>query len=275
MWSLHRLWRDEGLTLPAFIELAATWGFAGVELLDFFYKDVPRERIEAKSALASNWVSCPIFSVSQNFAKATSNERRIELDKIRFGLDEAQFFGSSVVRVFAGDHRDDMSFDDARSWIIEGLCLASKEADERNLLLGLENHGRLAGRSDQVLDLITTVRRESGSSALGANPDFGNFLLVGDDPVLSTRALAPLATMAHIKDYEFRSESTPGETMTTSDGKHCAGCISGDGAVNLTQCFFELRQAGFDGWASIEWEASGDARECIPRCLANCRTALG
>lgn len=274
MWSLYRLWRDEELTIPGFIDLAAAWGFPGVELLDFFYKDAPRERIEAKAALDSNGIQCPIFSVSQNFAKPTASQRKTELDKIVFGLDEAAFYGASVVRVFAGDLQDGITFQDARGWIIEGLVSASLEAAKRGLVLGLENHGRLAGRSEQVIDLIETVRKESGVNSLGANPDFGNFLLVGENASAGTKAVGPYAVMAHVKDYELRAEAIEGETMTSADGNYYAGCISGEGEVNLSECFAALRHSGFDGWASIEWEAIGDARECIPRCLANCRSAL-
>lgn len=275
MWSVYRLWRDEGLTIPGFVELAASWGFSGVELLDFFYQDTPRERSETKAVLSANGIQCPIFSVSQNFAKPTLVERQAELDKIMFGLDEAAFFGAPVVRVFAGDLREGISFDEARDWIIEGLIFASVAASERGLVLGLENHGRLAGRSAQVIDLIETVRSRARVISLGANPDFGNFLLVGENAVAATKAVAPYATMAHVKDYRQMDPSDNGERMIATDGEPYVGCVSGEGEVNLMECFLALRENGFSGWASIEWEAAGDARECIPNCLANCLSALG
>src|SRR5262249_950156 len=151
-----------------FIREAKKIGADGVELLDFFYTDVPSERALALEALKETGLPCPIFSVAQNFAKKTPEEREAMLNKIKFGVDGAQHFGAKVVRVFAGDVSEGITFEQAREWIIEGLAKASEYAHANGVKLALENHGHLAGRGEQVRKIIEDVRQRCGNDALGA-----------------------------------------------------------------------------------------------------------
>src|SRR5688572_26212234 len=191
MCSYFRPWKEGRLDIPGFIHEAKRAGAEGVELLDFFYKgtgtasatvlsqeEVAPERGRALAALAEAGLPCPIFSVAQNFAKPTAEEREVQLRKILFGIREARQYGAEVVRVFAGDVAEGITFDEAREWIVNGLSQASQAAAEQGIRLALENHGTLAGRGDQVRDLIQDVRERSRTDALGANPDTGNFMLV-------------------------------------------------------------------------------------------------
>ena len=118
MWSYVRAVKEGRLDIPGFIHEAKRAGANGVELLDFFYRDVVSDRQAALLALREPGPPCPIFSISQNFAKPTEEERRSQLDKIKFGVDEAGHFGAGTVRVFAGDVAEGITFDQAREWII-------------------------------------------------------------------------------------------------------------------------------------------------------------
>ncbi|POA74774.1 sugar phosphate isomerase/epimerase, partial [Pseudomonas sp. FW305-E2] len=84
-------------------------------------------------------------------------------------------------------------------WIIDGLAEASAYAHERGIKLALENHGKLAGRGDQVAGIIADVRAQAGNDALGANPDTGNFLLVNQPSHEAIAQVAHLANMVHFK----------------------------------------------------------------------------
>lgn len=274
MYSYYRTWRNEGLTIPEFIQTAAKAGAEGVELLDFFYKDPEVERQEALAALEGTGLPCPIFSVAQNFAKKLPAEREEQLQKIRFGVDEAVFFGASVVRVFAGDVAEGITFDQAREWIVEGLSEASKYAEQNGVRLALENHGKLAGRGDQVRDLIRDVRERSGNEALGANPDTGNFLLVNQASHEAIQQVAHLAYMVHFKDFKPATEGQEGFTFDALDGKRYLGTAVGEGEVDLAACLAALKSTGFDGWLSVEYEGEEDPREAVPRSIANARRFL-
>src|SRR3954453_18297312 len=98
MWSYVHAHKLGKLDIPAFIHEAKRAGADGVELLDFFYRDVVTDRQNAMQALKETGMPSPIFSISQNFAKPPAEERRAQLEKIKFGVDEAMHYGSGVVR---------------------------------------------------------------------------------------------------------------------------------------------------------------------------------
>ena len=82
-------------------------------------------------------------------------------------------------------------------WIVDGLSAGAEYAHQNGITLALENHGKMAGRSDQVKTIIEKV----GSPGLRANLDTGNFLLVGQNPVDAANELADLIALVHLKDY--------------------------------------------------------------------------
>lgn len=287
MWSYFRTWRAGDMDIPQFIWAAKDAGADGVELLDFFYKgigsdkpivltadEVYPERVAAQAALGEAQLPCPIFSVAQNFAKSTPEEREFELGKVKFGVDEAVRYGAEVVRVFAGDVHGDLTFDQARSWIVEGLSSAAIYAHAHGVKLALENHGKLAGRGDQVRSILDDVRAASGVDALGANPDTGNFLLVNQPSHEAIRQVATRAAMVHFKDFAFAPDGHQGFAYEALDGTKYVGTAVGEGIVDLGSCVQALKDAGFDGWLSVEYEGEEDPRTAVPRSIENARRYL-
>lgn len=276
MYSYVRAVKAGTLDWPGFIHEAARLGAPGVELLDFFYTgcDISQTRAAALNALNETGLECGVFSVAQNFAKLLPEDRTLELDKVKFGVDEAVQFGAKVVRVFSGDLAPGITLEVARPWVIEGLVAAAQYADRHGVRLALENHGKLAGRSDQVADIIRDVRRESGTQALWANPDTGNFLLVDQAPEDAIQEVASLAAMVHFKDFGAPPADHSGHTFRSLDGKEFVGTIIGEGDVNLAACVQELRVAGFDGWVNLEYEAAGDPLVEVATSYANARAVL-
>lgn len=274
MWSYVRAHKDGRLDIPGFIHEAKRAGADGVELLDFFYRDSAADRQAAQQALRETGLPCPIFSISQNFAKPTEEERRAQLDKIKFGVDEAVHYGSDVVRVFAGDVSEGITFDQAREWIVEGLAEASKYADSKGKRLALENHGTLAGRGEQVKGLIDDVRALAGNEALGANPDTGNFLIVNQPSHEAIREVAQYAYMVHFKDFAPEPTGHSGFAYSTIDGRRVVGTAVGEGTVDLAKCIKALKDAGFNGWLSVEFEGEEDPLTAVRRSIENARKFL-
>jgi sugar phosphate isomerase/epimerase len=262
------------LDIPGFIREAKKAGAEGVELLEYFYKDIDRDREAALEALAETGLPCPIFSVGNNFAKIDPEERQRQLARIVFGVDEALAYGAKVVRVFAGDVAEGITYDQARGWIVEGLSEGSKYAHSKGLKLALENHGTLAGRGDQVRGIIDDVRAMSGTDVLGANPDTGNFLLVNQPSHEAIRQVAPVANMVHFKDFIAAPVDHEGWAYTALDGQKFLGTAVGEGMVALGQCIQELKDAGFNGWLSVEYEGAEDPFTAIPRSIENARKYL-
>lgn len=275
MYSYVHAVKAGKLDIAGFIHEAKRIGADGVELLDFFYKDIEAERELALAALEETGLPCAVFSVAQNFAKPDPGLREVELTKIFFGIEEALKYGSKVVRVFAGDVYDaSATLTDAREWIIEGLVAGANYAHDQGIKLALENHGKLAGRGDQVRQIILDVRDRCGHDALGANPDTGNFLLVEQPSHEAIQQVAEFAYMVHFKDFKPAPEGHTGYTYDSIQGNKFVGTAIGEGTVDLAQCIAALSAKGFDGWLNVEYEAEEDPFTGVARSIVNGRKFL-
>jgi sugar phosphate isomerase/epimerase len=269
MYSYLRAVKDGRLDIASFIHEAKRIGADGVELLDFFYKDVEADRARAQEALRETGLVCGVFSVAQNFAKSSEEERQAQAKKVYFGVDEAKKYGTDTVRVFAGDVAEGITFEDARAWIIEGLTDVANYAHANGVRLALENHGKLAGRSDQVRGIIDEVRERCGHAALGANPDTGNFQLVNQSSHEAIEDVAPYAYMVHFKDFLHKPAGWDGYTFKALDGSEFIGTVIGEGEVDLAKCVAALKKAGFDGWLNLEFEGEGDPLVDVEKSFRN------
>lgn len=276
MWSYYRTWKQGGFSIADFIHEARRVGAEGVELLDFFYGSEPFEpqAKEALAALESTGLPCGVFSVAQNFARREPGERAEELQKIRFGIEQAQVFGAKVVRVFAGDVGPGITFEEARGWIVEGLAQASIEASSAGLKLGLENHGTLAGTGDQVVGLIEEVRAISGTDTLGSNPDTGNFHLIDPPSETAVAKVAKYATMVHFKDFRHAKSDAEGFEYGPKSERF-VGTALGEGEVDLAACISELKQAGFQGWVNLEYEGEENPMSAVQRSISFAKQLVG
>lgn len=272
MWSVVSAVKAGRIDLMGFIDLAAAQGVAGVELLDFFWSDAERELPPVKARIADAGLEVAVYSLGNNFIQPEAGARRQELEDLRRGVDIALELGVDLLRVFSGNAREGVSQEQGVEWILEGLAAGAAYAESRGVTLALENHGRFAGRSDQVRDIIKQV----GSPALRVNFDTGNFLLVGQDPVEAARELAEWVVLVHLKDIRFADADESGFVFERPDGQLLTGSVVGEGLVDLAGVMAVLREAGYDGWLSLEYEGAEDPVVLgVPRSLAAARRLMG
>lgn len=272
MWSVVAAVQAGRMDLTGFIEFAAEQDVAGVELLDFFWSDAEREIPKAKEQVAAAGLEIAVYAASNNFVQPDADARRQEIADLKRNVDIALELGVDTMRVFSGDARDGVSQEQGTAWILEGLSACAAYAESRGLTLALENHGRFAGRSDQVRDIIEQI----ASPALRANLDTGNFLLVGQDPVAAARELAQYIVLVHLKDMRVADADETGHRFEIPDGTVLTGSAVGDGLVDLPAVLDLLRNAGYAGWLSLEYEGSEEPLTIgVPRSLAAARALLG
>lgn len=271
MWSVIETVRAGKIDLPGFIEFAAKQGADGVELLDYFWKDEKAEVPAAKKQIADAGLTLAVYSTSNDFFQPDASARAKEAQKIKHAIDVANQLGVNIVRVFSGNHRDDYTFEQGLGWIIDGLSDSANYAHQHGVVLALENHGLMAGRSDQVKAIIEKVN----SPGLRANLDTGNFLLVGQNPVEAAQELAPLVALVHLKDFRV---ARPDETIHVYkglDGVGLTGTVTGEGMVDLPKVISILHEASYKGWLSLEYEGGQDPITIgVPHSLAAARKLL-
>jgi sugar phosphate isomerase/epimerase len=269
MWSLHREFYAGRMDVVDFIKWAADTEVDGVELLDVFWKDLDTEGPKVLETLKECNLAVAAYAVSNNFVIPDADARSEQVKVITRGVDMAKYLNSKVVRVFAGDLTEGIAFDDARGWIIDGLRQAAAYAEEQGVTLALENHGLLAGKAAQVEGIIADV----GSPAFKATIDTGNFLLVDEEPVDAVKVLASHAGHVHFKDFRPGKEGESPSYPALS-GKRFVGTIIGEGVVDPKEVLRILKDAGYDGWLSVEFEGLEEEKHGATSSIKNLAAAL-
>jgi len=271
MWSLVAYAKAGRIDAPAFVRYAAEIGVEGVELLDVFWREAQREVPEIMAMLHESGLIVSAYAIGNDLVQPDAQERARQVQRIRDGVDMAQQLGTPLLRVFSGSEKPSVSVDDGLRWIVDGLREGAAYAAERGITLVLENHGLFAGRADQVRQIIEIV----DSPALRANLDTGNFLLVNQDPADAARDLAALTRYVHLKDFRpvGRDEHVE-EAYTGLDGVRFVGTVIGVGEVNLRAVLRALQDAGYDGWLSIEYEGTGDAKHGLEQSVKASRALM-
>lgn len=271
MWSVVEAVKEGRMNLRQFIDFAAGQSAEGVELLDYFWTDEKAEIPAVKKQVADHGLTLAVYSIGNDFFHPDAAERARELDDLRHGVDVANQLGVGLVRVFSGNYREGYTLEDGMGWIIDGLSAGAEYAQRHGVTLALENHGLMAGRSDQVRAIIERVN----SPALRANLDTGNFLLVGQNPTEAAEELAPYVALVHLKDFR---KARPDETVHVYkglDGVGYTGTVTGEGGVDLPRIVAILRAAGYAGWLSLEYEGSADPITIgVPRSLEAARRLI-
>lgn len=250
MYSLHAKVKQSNLSIIQFLDFANSLSITGVELLDIYWQDQKPEISQVQSALERNELQVAAYDVTNNFVRLHKEERLQEINKVMEGIYVAKQLGSNIVRVFCGNQHEAIPNNEAQTYIVESLKKCAEIAEREQVVLAIENHGLLAGRSEQVLEMIQLVN----SSFVQATFDTGNFLLVHEDPQAALEVLKDQITHVHFKDFRKKQVGEPLRSFQSTKGEGFIGVIPGDGLVELETIIKQLARIGYDGWLSIEYE---------------------
>lgn len=267
-WSCHSYY-NQGWTNVDFIDFAATTAAQGVELISIYLK-YDRELDEVDAALARTGLKLACFGACNNLAEPDEEKRKIQVADITRSVDIAARFGAGVVRVFAGDLREGLVFDEAKQWIIEGLKEAASYAEQKNVMLCLENHGLFVGRADQVAAVI----RDVDSPYLRSTFDAGNFVLVDENPNEAIDKLKRLVRHVHVKDFIQVPADYDGPFYRSLSGQPFTGRVAGEGIVDLPFILAKLQEVDYDGWYTVEYEGNEEQQSASTRALAKVKELL-
>lgn len=119
---------------------------------------------------------------------------------------------------------------------------------DAQVTLALENHP-LESTPEEML------RKLDGQDVVRTTLDTGWWGTVGDDPIRAIHLLRDWIFCAHLKDVKYA-------------GQHHDNCPWGQGIVPVRQCFEALREVGYAGPITVEYEPDdGDPREPVRAML--------
>lgn len=129
--------------------------------------------------------------------------------------------------------------------------------EEYGVKLAIHNHGPKS-RYATPEDILKAV--EGHHKWIGACVDTGHYLRAGVDPVEAIRALKDRVYGVHVKDWAGVEGEWP---------------VFGEGKLDLVGMFKALRDVGFSGFCSIEYEAHpDDVMPYLKKCVEATKLAL-
>jgi len=227
-----------GWSLNQVVEAAHGYGYGGVELrlVDgrLIEGDMPaaeRDRVRRTFARAG----LPIVAVDSSVRVAAAPSVKDALDQLSPMLELAHVWESPVVRVFGGEWDANRSREDAIRQARQVLIEGAAKAEPLGVSIALETHDRFSSAG-----LVAEVLEGLPSSAV-ALWDVGHPYRVGDTPQEVLTQLDGRLAHVHIKDCRRHGE----DWQLT---------LLGEGEVPVRSCVYALRDAGYSGWLSVEWE---------------------
>jgi sugar phosphate isomerase/epimerase len=241
------------LEMPGFIDFCAQHGCAGAELTSYFFPtNVSRDYLlQVRRHAWLRGVAISGTSVGNTFTHPAGPERDKEIALVKQWTDHAATLGTSHVRVFAGAAQKGIAPEQAVKNCIGALEECAAYAGERGVFLGIENHGGIVAEPAGLLEIIKAVK----SPWVGINLDTGNFHTA--DPYADLAKCAPYAVNVQVKT-EMKLPGTKAPTP-----------------ADLPRLVKILRDANYQGWVALEYEAKPDPWQAVPPILAQLRALLG
>jgi len=256
IYSLHNSIQKGDMDVKGFIEYCGGLGIPAVDL-GYFWKDEESEIPQAIEWLKASNLVLPAYITSNDFTKQDGGERAEQVEKVTRAIDAAKQMGAPVLRVFAGNGWPGATFAEVQDWVIDCMKQATSYAEEKGIALGLENHGRLCG----TIDAIRTIVEGVNSPQLGVTLDMGNWVGAGEDPVEAAGAFAQKTVHVHVKDVK-------------REGDRTRSCVVGEGFVDIAGCARILKEASYQGYYSLEYEAAEEEKIGVPKSLEGMKRVL-
>jgi hydroxypyruvate isomerase len=267
MVSVGGMFAEGKIDVAGFIGFCAELGVDGADLAEYYWKNRETEMRDAVSLLQDNNLVLSAYAIGNAFTITDPLKLQKQLDYVKNAIDTARALGADKLRVFGGSPIPGFTRDESLNKVIEGLGQCLPHAEEAGVILALENHGDMPGRSDELLKAV----KHFNSPNLRINIDIANFrgysMEVPENPAQAVRKLLPYTVHAHVKDFAF----FPG------GARRMFGCILGEGVVALEDCLREMKNGGYAGFLSLEFEGGRhyDEKEGVKKSIVNLKNIIG
>jgi sugar phosphate isomerase/epimerase len=254
---------DKSMTLEQWIMMAADQ--LDVDGLEFYWGFTPQEPAEIKfvrSLLDANNLQMPMMCYSPDFTKPDAKDRAAEIEKQKKVIEVTAALGGKFCRVLSGQRRPEVSRKDGVKYAADCITALIPFAEKHKVTLILENHYKdgfwtqpeFAQKMDVFLELLAAIPK---SPWFGVNYDPSNTVIAGEDPIALLEAVKDRVVSMHASDRYFEGGTV--EDLRKMEAHPQAGYaqilkhgVVGKGLNDFDKIFSILKNAGFNGWVSIE-----------------------
>lgn len=267
---------ESKLGILGVIEKAKELGFDGIEFIEGELTNLDKAHI-IKEKCEEVGITPVNFCIGGNLALEDKDELNREIERMKTCVDVAALMGVQMLRhdvAYCPFNRTyNTGYDAAIPYIAEGARAVTEYAQSKNIKTMTENHGFFSQDANRVEKLINAVNHPN----FGALIDIGNFMCADEDPTHSVGIMRPYAFHVHCKDFYFKNgmDIAPGDGwITTRSGNYLRGSIIGFGNAKAAQSIRILKNSGYDGYMSIEFEGGDDTFWALEQGLANLKRFL-
>ncbi len=265
-YSLSSLVNKGEKTEKELISVAKDLGFDGLEFAEIHTPEGMDKLVYAKELrdeCERIGIEAVQYSVGADFIYGSEGNLQAEIERLKKEVDVAEALGVKGMRHDAtGGYRDEdkkyKGFEQALPVIIEGYRAVTEYAEKKGIRTMIENHGYFCQDSDRVERIITGVSHKN----FGALIDMGNFLCADENPVNAVSRLAPFVSYLHAKDFHIKNGNAfpPCDGFFKSrGGNYLRGAILGHGDVPVFQVLNIIKDSGYNGYITLEFEGHEDA----------------
>lgn len=228
---------------------------------DPLISQVKHEATTCKIDLSSYTIGANLVTAGPDFHDMTAAERAEEVKRIKGQVDIAGALGVKFMRHDAGwrhiAHCGIEQFDKDLPKVAEACREIAEYAKQYGITTSVENHGYFFQGSERVRRLVDLVGLENFRTTM----DVGNFCCSDEDCVIAVMNNIGIASMIHFKDFYIRESVPTTEGWFQSlHGRYLRGAITGCGDINLAKITKIIKESGFDGFISIEYEGMEECK---------------
>ena len=234
-YSYREYLEDGRMSYEDFIEEAHHLQLDGVELTLYWLPSDESAYLRKLKRLAlfrGLPISCA--GISTNFCTPEPSEREKAVRSVEKGLEIARELGSPCLRIFGGYVPEGYTVADATEWVVQALGSCTSIAEDRGVVIAMENHGGITARADNVAKIVEEV----GSPWVRINLDLGNYRESTYEEIAKT---LPYAVHLHAKVS-----------------------VAGGGKLDYQKVKAILEKGGYNGFLSIEYEEKEDSKRGVP-----------
>ncbi|WP_342571590.1 sugar phosphate isomerase/epimerase [Paenibacillus sp. FSL R5-0749] len=275
-YSLQQALDRKELTVPDAIRWIADQGGEHVEIVPMGFSLIEHPELIDEIKAVANEVGIDIsnYAIGANFAVQEDAEAlEQEIQNVMRHVDVAAALGVKLMRhdvAFRPSPEGTVAqFEIDLPVLVKACQRIADYAADFGITTSVENHGYYVQSSERIQRLLHETARNNFKTTL----DVGNFLCVDEDPVSAVKNNIPYASIVHAKDFYWRpSYRNPGEGwFQTSHGNYLRGAIVGHGDINMPEVIRVLKQSGYDGYISVEFEGMEDCKTASRIAMDNVR----
>lgn len=274
-YSLHRVISSGEMSITDAVQWIADHGGEHIEIVPLSFDLIKNPELidEIRAKAEAVGIDISNYAIGANFATDDEEAYEEAIQQVMKHVDVAHALGVKLMRHDVASRPMDQLgidyFERDLPKLVDACRRIADYAAQFGITTSLENHGYYIQASDRVLRVVHEVNRPNFKTTL----DIGNFMCADEDSVSAVKKNIGYASMVHLKDFYLRpSYRDPGEGwFRTASGNYLRGAIVGQGDIDMPEVIRVIKQSGYNGYISIEFEGMEDCQKGSKIAMDNAR----